>query len=62
MSTANFLPSDIGPPVLPSLYTPEDLLTLPDGDLCELVDGKLVEKSMSQESSWVAGKLLRLLA
>ncbi len=61
MSTASFLPSEIGPVVLPPVLTPEDLLNLPDGDLYELVDGKLVEKPMSQESSWVGGKLLRLV-
>jgi len=27
----------------PRQYTPEDLLTMPDGDLYELVDGELVE-------------------
>jgi Uma2 family endonuclease len=61
MSTVNSLPGEMGPVVLPPTYTPEDLLALPDGDLYELVDGKLVEKPMSQESSWVGGKLLRLL-
>ncbi len=61
MSTASFLPGEIGLPILPPRFTPEDLLALPDGDLYELVDGKLVEKPLSQESSWVGGKLLRLL-
>lgn len=34
-------------------YTPEDLLSMPDGDRFELVDGKLVERNMGQVSSWV---------
>jgi Uma2 family endonuclease len=38
-------------------YTPEDLLTLPDGDEYELVDGQLVERSMGFESSHVGGRL-----
>jgi Uma2 family endonuclease len=38
-------------------YTPEDLLTMPDGDSFELVDGQLVDRTMSQESSWIAGEV-----
>jgi Uma2 family endonuclease len=38
-------------------YTPEDLLTMPDGDRYELVDGRLVEHTMSAWSSYVAGEL-----
>jgi len=38
-------------------YTPEDLLAIPDSDRFELVDGKLVERDMGSESSWVAGEL-----
>ncbi len=37
-------------------YSPEDLLAMPDGDRFELVDGQLVEKHMSQVSSWIAGR------
>ena len=33
--------------------TAEDLLTMPDGDQYELVDGKLVETDMGTESSFV---------
>jgi Uma2 family endonuclease len=33
------------------LYTPEELLALPDGDRYELVDGRLVERNMGAESS-----------
>lgn len=40
-------------------YTPEDLLTMPDGDRYELVDGQLVEKSMGAESDWVSARILR---
>jgi Uma2 family endonuclease len=45
----------------PTLYTPEDLLTMPDGDLYELVDGKLVERNMGAWSSYVGTRLLRRL-
>ena len=38
-------------------YTPEDLLTMPDGKSYELVHGQLVERKMGIESSWVAGRL-----
>ena len=41
--------------------TAEDLLTMPDGDQYELVDGKLVETDMGTESSFVGGHLCRLL-
>ncbi len=42
-------------------YTAEDLLTMPDGDLYELVDGQLVERDMGIKSSWIAGQLFGLL-
>ena len=42
-------------------YTPEDLLTMPDGDHYELVDGKLVETTMGAKSSWIAGELHGLI-
>jgi Uma2 family endonuclease len=38
-------------------YTPEDLLTMPDGKSYELVGGQLVERKMGAESSWVGGRL-----
>ena len=38
-------------------YTPEDLLSMPDGKDYELVDGHLVERNMSTLSSWVGGQL-----
>jgi Uma2 family endonuclease len=42
-------------------YTADDLLALPDGDHFELVDGRLVEKQMGAESSYIGGRLGRLL-
>lgn len=42
-------------------YTAEDLLTMPDGDRYELVDGQLVERDMGTKSNWIAGKLFRLI-
>jgi Uma2 family endonuclease len=41
-----------------SIYTPEDLLAMSDGDAYELVDGRLVEKNMSTKASWVATQLV----
>lgn len=38
-------------------YTPEDLLKMPDGDRFELVDGRLVEHTMSMWPSFVAGRV-----
>ena len=38
-------------------YTPEDLLAMPDGKRYELVDGRLVERKMGAESSWVGTRL-----
>jgi Uma2 family endonuclease len=43
------------------IYTPEDLLSMPDRKNYELVDRRLVERSMSQLSSWVGGRLYRFL-
>jgi Uma2 family endonuclease len=47
---------------LQTRYTPADLLTMPDGDRYELVDGELVELNMSFLSSYVAGEIHRRLA
>lgn len=44
------------------LYTPEDLLTMPDGDRYELIDGRLVEHDMSFWSCFVASNINRLVA
>lgn len=35
-------------------YTPEDLLSMPDRGRYELIDGQLVERNMSIESSMIA--------
>lgn len=40
-----------------TVYTPEDLLRMPDGDRYELVDGNLVERTVSTKSSFIAGRL-----
>jgi Uma2 family endonuclease len=42
-------------------YTPEDLLSMPDRKNYELVDGHLVERNVSVLSSWVGGRLDRVL-
>lgn len=42
-------------------YTPEDLLTMPGGEHCELVNGELVEKDMGLLTSIVAERLSRRL-
>jgi Uma2 family endonuclease len=44
-----------------SQYTPEDLLNMPDGDLYELVDGRLVERNMGSWPALVGGRLLQYL-
>lgn len=46
---------------VPTQYTPEDLLSLPDANRFELVDGQLVERNMSAQSSWVGAKLNHIL-
>jgi Uma2 family endonuclease len=43
--------------VAEKLQTPEDLLSMPDRKNYELVDGHLVERNVSQLSSWVGGRL-----
>ncbi len=40
-----------------TLYTPEDLLAMPDGKNYELVDGRLVERNTGAESSWIGGRM-----
>ncbi len=44
------------------VYTPDDLLTMPDRKKYELVDGKLVELEMSMWSSYVAGVIFRIVS
>src|ERR1700744_1716964 len=41
--------------------TPEELLTIPDGNSYELIDGKLVEPNMSMLADWVADRVQRRL-
>jgi Uma2 family endonuclease len=43
------------------IYTPDDLLKMPDGKSYELDNGKLVLRPMGTESSWVGGKIYRRL-
>lgn len=42
-------------------YTPEDLLTMPEGERYELVDGQLVERNMGAKADWVGMRLNRRL-
>jgi Uma2 family endonuclease len=42
-------------------YTADDFAMLPDSTAYELVNGQLLERKMGTESSWVGGKLHRLL-
>ena len=44
-----------------TLYTPEDLLTLPDYGRFELLDGHLVERKMGAQSSYAATNALVLI-
>lgn len=45
----------------PTLYTAEDLLTLPDYGRFELIDGQLVERTMGAQSSHAAVNMVGLL-
>lgn len=45
----------------PAAITPEELLRMPDAVSYELVDGKLVERHVSMESSRVASRIGRIL-
>jgi Putative restriction endonuclease len=49
----------LAPVVTSKLYTPEELLTLPDQKIYELVDGRLVEKNRGGNSSWIGQELNR---
>src|SRR5438046_1195867 len=46
------LGSDMSTATTVTLYTPDDLLQMPDGDQYELVNGILVERKMSTWSSY----------
>lgn len=41
--------------------TADDLLAMPEASRFELVNGELVERKMSEGSSWVGGRIFRLL-
>jgi Uma2 family endonuclease len=43
-------------------FTPEDLLRLPEAVSYELVDGKLVERNMGMESSYIAARIVFLIS
>lgn len=43
--------------VLEDRLTADDLLTMPDGDRYELIDGELVERDMGAKAGWVAGEV-----
>jgi Uma2 family endonuclease len=45
----------------PAAITPEELLRMPDAVSYELVNGKLVERHVSMESSRVAARICRIL-
>ena len=46
----------ISPPI-----TPDELLSLPEANGYELVDGRLVERNMGSEASWIGGRVFHLL-
>jgi Uma2 family endonuclease len=50
------------PPVATKRYAPADLLEMDDAVRFELVDGELVERNVSTESSAVAARIIRLIA
>lgn len=43
------------------IVSPDDLLTMPDGESFELVDGQLMEKPMGAKAVWVAGEIYALI-
>lgn len=53
-TSASDVAESIPPIVTEKFYTPEELLTMPDGKAYELVCGKLVERKMGAESSRIA--------
>ncbi len=48
-------------PATEKKFVADDLLTMPDGDRYELVDGKLVEQKMGAASAFLAGKIFAAL-
>ncbi len=51
----------VRPSVPASVVTPEDLLTMEEQGLFELVDGKPIEKQLGLISNRIAGKIARSL-
>jgi Uma2 family endonuclease len=49
------------PTIAEGPYTPEDLLTMPDGHRYDLIDGNLVERGMGAEAGLIAAKIIQLL-
>ncbi len=45
------------PPPAPPTFAPQDLLSMEDDGLFELVHGRLVEKRMASASNWIAGRI-----
>lgn len=43
------------------VYTPEDLLAMPEGHRYDLIDGRLVKRAMGAQSSCIAAILIHLL-
>src|SRR5262245_35070075 len=43
-------------------YTPDDLLALPDGERYQLIAGRLVERPVGSQASYIGGQLFGLLA
>lgn len=46
----------------PRIYTPDDLLRLPEAEHCELLDGTLVEKQKGAESDWIGMQIVTRLS
>ncbi|QDU90069.1 hypothetical protein Pla175_34690 [Pirellulimonas nuda] len=44
-----------------STITAEEMLSMPESEGCELVDGQLLEKNLGAKSGWIGGRLLSLL-
>jgi len=43
------------------IVSPDDLLTMPDGESFELVDGQLMEKQMGAKAVWVGARIITRL-
>jgi Uma2 family endonuclease len=48
-------------PVAEKTYTRDEFLNLPDSVAYELIDGHLVERHVSERSSWIGARIIRLL-